>query len=37
LGIVWDKKNALQVEHLKQATEKKSLNVKLYDSKEMAN
>ena len=24
LGIVWDKKNALQVEHLKQATEKKA-------------
>ena len=24
LGIVWDKKNALQVEHLKQATEKRS-------------
>lgn len=24
LGIVWDKKNALQVEHLKQATEKRA-------------
>jgi hypothetical protein len=24
LGIVWDKKNALQVEHLRQATEKKA-------------
>ena len=24
LGIVWDKKNALQVENLKQATEKRS-------------
>jgi hypothetical protein len=24
LGIVWDKKNSLQVEHLKQATEKRA-------------
>jgi hypothetical protein len=24
LGIVWDKKNAILVEHLKQATEKKA-------------